>query len=73
MKTKLLVLVLALQSAWLLGTAFTQERILRVGQLILLETQPVDPRDLLRGDYVRLNDAVLGRQIKIERRVLGIG
>ena len=55
MKTKLLVLVLALQSAWLLGTAFTQERILRVGQLILLETQPVDPRDLLRGDYVRLN------------------
>src|ERR1019366_9446222 len=25
------------------------------------------------GDYVRLNDAVLGRQIEIERRVLGIG
>jgi uncharacterized membrane-anchored protein len=55
MKTKLLILVLALQSAWLLGTTFMQERILRVGQLILLETQPVDPRDLLRGDYVRLS------------------
>jgi uncharacterized membrane-anchored protein len=55
MKLKLFILVLALQSAWLLGTAFTQERILRVGQVILLETQPVDPRDLLRGDYVRLN------------------
>jgi len=55
MKTKLFILVLALQSAWLLGTAFTQERALRVGQIILLETQPVDPRDLLRGDYVRLN------------------
>lgn len=55
MKTKLFILVLALQSAWLLGTAFTQERALRVGQVILLETQPVDPRDLLRGDYLRLN------------------
>ena len=55
MKLKLFLLVLALQSAWILGTAFTQERILRVGQIILLETQPVDPRDLLRGDYVRLN------------------
>jgi uncharacterized membrane-anchored protein len=55
MKLKLFILVLALQSAWLLGTAFTQERALRVGQIILLETQPVDPRDLLRGDFVRLN------------------
>ncbi len=55
MKTKLFILVLALQSAWILGTAFTQERVLHVGQLILLETQPVDPRDLLRGDFVRLN------------------
>ena len=55
MKTKLFILVLALQTAWLLGTAFTQERVLRVGQLIMLETQPVDPRDLLRGDFVRLN------------------
>jgi uncharacterized membrane-anchored protein len=55
MKTKLLILVLALQSVWLLGTAFVQERGLQTGRLILLETQPVDPRDLLRGDYVRLN------------------
>lgn len=55
MKIKFLILVLALQTVWILGTAFTQERVLRVGQLILLETQPVDPRDLLRGDYVRLN------------------
>jgi len=32
-----------------------QERALAVGQIILLETRPVDPRDLLRGDYVILN------------------
>ena len=55
MKTKLLILVLALQSAWILGTVVVQENVLRVGQLIMLETQPVDPRDLLRGDFVRLN------------------
>jgi len=55
MKLKLLILVLALQSAWILGTAFTQERALNVGRLIMLETQPVDPRDPLRGDFVRLN------------------
>ncbi|MBE0543596.1 MAG: GDYXXLXY domain-containing protein [Verrucomicrobia bacterium] len=55
MKHKLLILVLALQSAWLLGTVFVQERALREGAVILLETRPVDPRDLLRGDYVILN------------------
>ena len=54
MKLKLLALVLALQCAWLLATTFTQERALRVGQLIMLETRPVDPRDMLRGDYVIL-------------------
>ena len=54
MKLKLLALVLALQCVWLLATTFTQERALRVGQLIMLETRPVDPRDLLRGDYVVL-------------------
>lgn len=55
MKLKLLIAVLALQSAWILGTSFQQERLLNVGREILLETQPVDPRDPLRGDFVRLN------------------
>ena len=32
-----------------------QERALASGTLVLLETRPVDPRDLLRGDYVILN------------------
>lgn len=47
--------VLGLQSAWILGTTFVQERVLRGGQVICLETRPVDPRDLLRGDYVILS------------------
>ena len=55
MKLKLLLLVLALQTAWILGTTFVQERGLAGGKVVLLETQPVDPRDLLRGDYVILN------------------
>jgi len=55
MKYKLFMLVLALQSAWLLGTAAVQEHALASGQIILLETARVDPRDLMRGDYLILN------------------
>jgi uncharacterized membrane-anchored protein len=55
MKLKLLILVLALQSAWILATTFVQERALATGKTILLETRLVDPRDLLRGDYLILN------------------
>ncbi len=55
MKLKLFLLVLALQCAWLLGTTFQQERALATGKTILLETERVDPRDPLRGDYLILN------------------
>jgi len=58
MKLKLLSLVLALQLAWLLGTVVTQESALARGKVILLETQPVDPRDLLRGDYLVLRYSI---------------
>ena len=55
MKLKLFILVLALQTAWLLGTVAVQERALANGKIILLETRRVDPRDPLRGDYLILN------------------
>jgi uncharacterized membrane-anchored protein len=55
MKLKILLLVLALQSAWLLATVVVQERALASGKIILLETRRVDPRDVLRGDYLILN------------------
>jgi uncharacterized membrane-anchored protein len=73
MKTKLFVLILALQGAWILGTVAMQERALRVGQLVLLETLPVDPRDLLRGDFVRLNYKIsnLPRELFSEPRPAG--
>ncbi len=54
MKLKFLILVLALQTAWLLGMVATQEFALARGKAILLETRPVDPRDLLSGDYLML-------------------
>jgi len=54
MKLKLLILVLALQAAWLLGMVATQEYAFAHGKAILLETQPVDPRDMLSGDYLML-------------------
>jgi uncharacterized membrane-anchored protein len=55
MKRQLLVIVLALQAAWIVATVAVQETRLHSGTIVLLETAPVDPRDLLRGDYVILN------------------
>jgi len=55
MKLKLFIFVLVLQSAWLLGTVAVQEHALATGRVILLETERVDPRDLLQGDYLILN------------------
>jgi uncharacterized membrane-anchored protein len=55
MKLKLLILILALQSAWVLYTVAVQERAWSAGKVIMLETELVDPRDLLRGDYLILN------------------
>ena len=55
MKLKLLLLVAGLQTAWILGMTITHEHALATGTLISLETMPVDPRDMLRGDYVTLN------------------
>jgi len=55
MKLKALILILALQTAWVIGTAAYQERVLQHGTTIVLETRLVDPRDMLRGDYVILS------------------
>lgn len=54
MKKWLFASVLAFQCGWVLVTVAFQESRLRSGTSVLLETRPVDPRDLLRGDYVIL-------------------
>lgn len=58
MKLKLLAALLGLQVAWVLGTVVQHETALGSAPTVLLDTRPVDPRDMLRGDYVILNYAI---------------
>ncbi len=59
MKTLLLaVLVAALQIGFLAWMIAGRATILRDGAEVALKTEPYDPRDLLRGQYVRLNYAI---------------
>lgn len=47
-------MVVVLQGLALLGFAGVREFTLRTGREVVLQTVPVDPRDLFRGDYVVL-------------------
>ncbi|GAB5506869.1 MAG: GDYXXLXY domain-containing protein [Rhizobiaceae bacterium] len=47
-------IVAAVQIGVLASMIMSRAAILRDGREILLEVRPVDPRDLLRGDYVRI-------------------
>jgi uncharacterized membrane-anchored protein len=56
-RNKLLIAAILLgfaQIGFLFWIIQSRATILRSGQEILLKVEPVDPRDLLRGDYVRL-------------------
>lgn len=48
------VLAALLQTGILFGAVEKRAYILRGGQEVVLQTEPVDPRDLMRGDYVTL-------------------
>jgi uncharacterized membrane-anchored protein len=54
-RTAVVVLVL---SAALAGMIAKKQYTLTTGTPVLLETRPIDPRSLFRGDYVRLNYAI---------------
>ncbi len=54
----LLAVVAVLQTAALVGMVAIKHRTLITGTPVLLETEPVDPRSLFRGDYVVLNYAI---------------
>ena len=43
------------QIGFLVSMIAGRASILRTGQEVLLDVRPIDPRDLLRGDYVILN------------------
>ncbi len=55
MKTRWSIIVVVLQVAVLAFMAGEREWVLRNGLTIYLRTAPVDPRDVMRGDYVRLS------------------
>ena len=47
--------IVALQAVFLLSWAGYHETVRHTALTIRLKTMPVDPRDLLRGDYMKLN------------------
>lgn len=53
-KALLFGIAILLQCALLILMVADRVRILREGREVTLQTRPVDPRDLLRGDYVML-------------------
>lgn len=53
------------------GFIYTQETILRNGETTILKTRPVDPRDLLRGEYVILNYAISADE-KVQKVAAGM-
>ena len=55
MKKLLIVTAVAAQLLVLGWMAFEREWVVRTGRTVYLRTAPVDPRDPMRGDYVRLN------------------
>ena len=81
MKKCFVILAVILQLLVLAYMAGEREYILHNGQVIHLRTAPIDPRDLFRGDYVRLNyelsripvtaikDAIGGPTLKKGRKI----
>ncbi|WP_198263871.1 GDYXXLXY domain-containing protein [sulfur-oxidizing endosymbiont of Gigantopelta aegis] len=50
-----ILLIIVLQSLILIAMIASRQAILSSDTLVILETRPIDPRSLFRGDYVRLN------------------
>ncbi|MBU1710884.1 MAG: GDYXXLXY domain-containing protein [Proteobacteria bacterium] len=55
MRRTFVILAIALQVVILAVMALEREYIVRYGTEVYLRTAPIDPRDIFRGDYVRLS------------------
>ena len=53
-----LLLAVVIQTGVLVAMVAMKQWTLTTGTPVVLETKPVDPRSLFRGDYVRLNYAI---------------
>ena len=62
---RLFIAVIALQVVFLLGLVGYRETILTLGRTAVLQTVPIDPRDLFKGEYVTLRYEIgtLGRNV----------
>jgi uncharacterized membrane-anchored protein len=73
MKKSFVVLAVILQLLVLAYMAVEREYVVRNGQIILLRTAPIDPRDMFRGDYVRLNYEISRIPVKMIKGAEGVG
>jgi uncharacterized membrane-anchored protein len=62
------IAVALVQIGVLASMIMSRAAILRDGREVVLEVQPVDPRDLLRGDYVRLGYNISSLPIELFER-----
>jgi uncharacterized membrane-anchored protein len=58
MKTWPLRIILMLQLTGLVGLCAYHLHIEKTGKTYLIKCEPVDPRDLLSGDYISLRDEI---------------
>ncbi len=62
MRTKIMIALAVLVLAALNYGIYEKEQIIDIGETVLLELAPVDPRSLMQGDYMRLRYAI-GRKV----------
>jgi uncharacterized membrane-anchored protein len=72
MKKTFIVLAIILQLMVLAYMAGEREYILRNGKVIHLRTAPIDPRDMFRGDYVRLNYGISRLPVNMIKNADGV-
>ena len=72
MKKTFIVLAIILQLMVLAYMAGEREFILRKGTVIHLRTAPIDPRDMFRGDYVRLNYGISRLPVNMIKNADGV-
>ena len=71
MRRTAIVIVVALQALVLAYMAGEREYIVRFGEVVFLRTAPIDPRDVFRGDFVRLDYELSRVNASLLRGTLG--
>ncbi|MCU7835102.1 MAG: GDYXXLXY domain-containing protein [gamma proteobacterium symbiont of Taylorina sp.] len=57
-------LIIVIQSSFLFAMIAKKQNVLSSGTTVILETRPIDPRSLFRGDYIRLNYTINELKLK---------